>query len=97
MIWCPYPHAALYNGRIEYNVTGAMLGIVFLLSGFSLLEFTWVNLLGSVKTVLDHTWMGSKDVHHWVHHEVDINANFEQPWTDLYDRLFGTKYYGKRK
>jgi sterol desaturase/sphingolipid hydroxylase (fatty acid hydroxylase superfamily) len=74
-----------------------MLFVVFRLCGFSLVEFVIVNLLGTVKTVFDHTWFGSKDAHHWIHHEVDINSNFEQPWTDIYDRLFGTKYYGKVK
>lgn len=97
LLWCPYPYSALYNGKIEYTVTGAMLFVVFRLSGFSQMEFVAVNLLGTVKTVFDHTWFGSKEAHHWVHHEVDINTNFEQPWTDIYDRLLGTKYYGKAK
>ncbi len=97
LLWCPYPYSALYNGKIEYTVTGAMLFVAFRLSGFSQMEFVMVNLLGTFKTVLDHTWFGDKERFHWVHHEVDIQKNFEQPWTDIYDRIFGTKYYPKAK
>ena len=71
--------------------------MAFRLSGFSQMEFVMVNLLGTFKTVLDHTWFGDKERFHWVHHEVDIQKNFEQPWTDIYDRIFGTKYYPKAK
>jgi sterol desaturase/sphingolipid hydroxylase (fatty acid hydroxylase superfamily) len=76
-----------------------MLFVAFRLCGFSQMEFVAVNLLGTCKTVFDHTWFekSGKDAFHWVHHEVDINVNFEQPWTDIYDRIFGTKYYGKAK
>ena len=83
LLWCPYPAAALYNGTIEYTVTGAMIFIAHRLAGFTLQEMVLVNLLGTAKTVLDHTWFGSKEAFHWIHHEINIDKNFEQPWTQV--------------
>jgi sterol desaturase/sphingolipid hydroxylase (fatty acid hydroxylase superfamily) len=69
LLWCPYPYASLYNSTIEYTITGAMIFLTFRALNYSLPELVVVNTLGTVKTIFDHTWMGSKDAHHWVHHE----------------------------
>ena len=93
LLWCPYPMSALYNGSLEYTITGAMIFLAHRFAGFTLEEMIVINLLGTFKTVFDHTWQGSKEAFHWIHHEVNIDKNFEQPWTDVFDRLLGTKWY----
>lgn len=91
---CPWSFGALYNSRTEASLTGIPILLSFIGLGFSFETYIIANTLAFIKTIWDHTWKGTKTLneHHWVHHEINKNYNYQQPFFDFYDRLFDTKY-----
>ena len=86
----PYSYSALYNHTIE-----GMLEMILILSGYLLFQFSFneiiiVTSLANVATVLDHSFLTWKKGFHMIHHNGNMNYNFQQPFFTYYDQLFGT-------
>ena len=65
--------------------------VFIFLCKYSLLEFNIVNSIAYVATVLQHTDLNTfHSNYHRVHHEKNVNCNYQQPFFTYWDRLFGT-------
>ena len=85
-----YSIGALYNSIWEVIITGAAMGALFYnVLGYRPFEFALLSSLSFVQTVREHTPSFGKTCH-WVHHNTNINANFQQPFFSYWDKLFGT-------
>jgi sphinganine C4-monooxygenase len=81
---------ALYNSFFEVVCTGAAMGILFYnILGFQPFEFAVLSSLSFIQTIREHTPALGK-TRHWVHHNPNIHANFQQPFFSYWDRLLGT-------
>lgn len=90
----PFSFAAFYNSFSEAIITSTIITttMIFIL-GFTLQEFTIVYCFAIVATVMDHCdWFYQYKNHHWIHHKVNQNCNYQQPFFDYWDRLLGTKH-----
>jgi len=86
----PYSYSALYNHTIK-----GILEMILILSGYLLFQFSFneiiiVTSLANVATVLDHSFLTWKNGFHMIHHNGNMNHNFQQPFFTYYDQLFGT-------
>lgn len=89
----PYSYAALYNHWSEATLTSLVIGAtLFWGVRASWYEFLLTTSLGFIAAVRQHTYLGSENDYHWIHHAVDQTSNFAQPFTDVWDRLLGTMY-----
>ena len=89
-----------YNHPLDMMLVGACLGITLVhVFQLSVLETTICGCLGTICTVIDHCpgrfWDNNNETkptltHHEIHHNVNSNANFAQPFTPFLDWLFGT-------
>ena len=86
-----------YNSIGEVIFTGSMLGFMLIyVSGLSLLEVAIVASLGSICTIMDHCPTNNgKDnyTRHEIHHNININTEYGQPFSGVLDDIFGTRYY----
>lgn len=85
----PETYAALYNSRVEAATTSSIILIGFLLFQFSFLEYIIVTSMAFLATVRDHRCNGE---HHYIHHAINKNTNFQQPFFTYWDYVFDTIY-----
>lgn len=87
-----------YNSVEEALFLGSLLGLTLVgILKLSALEISMITGFSMVMAVLDHTpssfW--GKDTppsHHEIHHNINPNTNFSQPFTPFMDWLCGTLY-----
>jgi sterol desaturase/sphingolipid hydroxylase (fatty acid hydroxylase superfamily) len=99
--WMRYSFSfgAFYNAIQEVFLTGPIIGLFFMhIFKFTFVEFQIVSSLAVFWTVMDHTaffdkvpWLGRKDFHR-IHHSVNVDCNFQQPFMTFWDKLLGTDY-----
>lgn len=99
--WMRYSFSlgGFYNTLHEAAITGSMIGLFFMyVFRFTFVEFQIVSSLAVFWTVMDHTaafdkvwWLGRKDFHR-IHHSVNVDCNFQQPFMTFWDKLLGTDY-----
>ena len=81
---------SLYNSIVEVIITGAGMGLLFYnILGYSLIEFSILSSISFIATIVDHIPIYGKTIH-WVHHNKNINSNFQQPFFNYWDKLLGT-------
>lgn len=84
---------ALYNSLWEVVITGGTLGLVFYgVLQFTPFEFAVISSISFIATVEEHTPSNGKLTRHWIHHNVNPNSNFQQPFFGYWDKLLGTYF-----
>lgn len=94
-----FSYGSFYNDICEVMVTGSIIGAMYMyVFHYTYLEFQIVSCLAIFWTVMDYTavfnhvwWLGRKDFHR-IHHSVNIDCNFQQPFMTYWDKLLGTDY-----
>ena len=85
----PAPSTAFHNHPIDIALTTPPLLGGLLVCRLSFAEWICVTSLAFVATVCDHT-SADPFAFHYVHHCVNRNSNFQQPFFTFYDQLMGT-------
>ena len=88
---CPSSFGAFHNSDVDVFVTGSITLLSMILCNCSYNEYIFVVSLSFMSVVYDHTYTGNKYQHHWYHHEVNFNKNFQQPFFTYWDYILGTK------
>ncbi len=86
---------AYYNSTPEALFTGSILGLfLVVIGGLSALEVAVVSSAGTIATVFDHcpSKPGLPPSHHEIHHNINSEVNFAQPFSPAMDWIFGTLY-----
>jgi len=94
-----FSFGSLYNSVGEVIFTGSIMGFVYMiLFKFTFQEFQIVSSLAIFWTVMDHTayfndvwWLGRKNFHN-IHHSIQVNCNYQQPFMTFWDEWLGTDY-----
>lgn len=85
-----HPSTSFYNDDIEPVVDGVLIFLSLWLININFLEYFIVTSLAVVATVCDHTVCEGRVSFHNIHHSVSKHHNIEQPFFDIFDRIFGT-------
>ena len=87
----PYTYGALYNSALESIITSSAMLLGFYYFNFNFLEYIVTISLSYFCTVCDHAYLFQNKIgFHCIHHEINSNKNFQQPFFTFYDKLFGT-------
>jgi sphinganine C4-monooxygenase len=88
----PWSFGAVYNSIGETIITAPIIYLFFIkLFGYSLLEFNFVTSLAYIATILQHTNLNRyHSDYHLVHHKLNYNYNYQQPFFSYWDKLMGT-------
>ena len=87
------PGTSFTNYDSEIAMTSPFILLAYVFSPLSFEEYIIVTALSFSATVSDHT-VTSKRKYHYIHHHVDKNKNFQQPFFTYWDHIFGTYYEG---
>ncbi len=87
------PQTSFTNHDREIAMTSPFILLVYVFSPLSFEEYIIVTALSFSATVSDHT-VTSKKKYHYIHHHVNKNKNFQQPFFTFWDHVFGTYYEG---
>tara|TARA_A100001015_G_scaffold274727_1_gene331345 strand:- start:353 stop:1009 length:657 start_codon:yes stop_codon:yes gene_type:complete len=82
------PDVSFTNNEIEPLVTSTSV-FLSLLCFLSFFEYIIVSSLSFIATIADHT-NTRKNKFHYIHHHVNKNTNFQQPFFTFWDHIFGT-------
>lgn len=85
------PRTSFTNHDSEIAMTSPFILFAYVFSPLSFEEYIIVTALSFSATVSDHT-VTSKRKFHYIHHHVNKNKNFQQPFFTYWDHLFGTYY-----
>jgi sterol desaturase/sphingolipid hydroxylase (fatty acid hydroxylase superfamily) len=76
------------NSELEATMTSILLFLSYFLV-ISYYEYIIVTTLSMISTAADHTYT-SHTKFHYIHHHVNRNYNFQQPFFTFWDHLLGT-------
>ena len=85
------PGTSFTNYDSEIAMTSPFILFAYVFSPLSFEEYIIVTALSFAATVSDHT-VTSKKKYHYIHHHVNKNKNFQQPFFTFWDHIFGTYY-----
>lgn len=88
------PQTSFTNHDGEIFMTSPFILFVYVFSPLSFQEYIIVTALSFSATVSDHTVTSSNKKYHYIHHHVNKNKNFQQPFFTYWDHIFGTYYEG---
>jgi sterol desaturase/sphingolipid hydroxylase (fatty acid hydroxylase superfamily) len=81
---------SLYNSWTEIVMTGSLSALTFYgFLQYTPFEFAMVTSISFVATIKDHC-PGYGTTAHSIHHNVDVNCNFQQPFFNYWDIILGT-------
>lgn len=85
------PKHAFLNNDIAATKDSVLIFLSMFLLKFSFFEYVSVTSLSIISTVCDHT-NTQPEKFHYIHHHVNKNKNFQQPFFTFWDHIFGTYY-----
>ena len=88
-----HPRTSFSNHDLEVLMTSPVILVSLVFFNLSFHEYILVTALSFSATVCDHTDT-SRRKFHYIHHHVNKNTNFQQPFFTFWDHLFGTYYPG---
>lgn len=87
------PLTSFTNHDREALLTSSIILLFLVYSALTFYEYIIAVCLSFSSTVCDHT-STSKKKFHYIHHHVNKNKNFQQPFFTYWDHIFGTYYKG---